>query len=495
MPTKADLRFYTIVDLNKYKTKLSNNQILPSQIAGGNSDDPLIDITDSYYVGDVTNYTDTQHPTYHNSINLTQYQSDYRSYKGYRYLNKVDGKVVRTSNNSQVVVKNDGLTLTGRSVNFVGSNGNDDYVWAAQNPQNQSTIPYTNTQQKLILNYNVYPPFQLIPHNDNNPNTYAHYSTNRFSNSYLSGAAYQNNIDAGGVSITGQRNNIRTNCETGFRLNYNTQSKGTDIGYWITPPHNYTQNVKGNRQIWYRTGAFYGHFRGSQGGGGGAGGARTRGGQCERSGGSGAAAATTKHAGFIYPLQDISYPHFNYGIPPTRITSIQSQMASGGSGGLGGSNGGAGQWGQNGGDSGSSTLIFDSENNGVQEQITYLRLTINGTRGGAGGMGSTKCHEVNDKQDRTDHVSHPGAATSWGGYGWIPCSKDYPAPPAGPGNKNDNNYYGGGGWSGAPGINATFRSYTLLGSRTLHTAETRNNDLEILVDGEWRSWNYKAYFP
>ena len=486
MTTKADLRFYTIVDLNKYKTKLSNNQILPSQLAGGNSDDPLIDITDSYYVGDVTYYTDNQHPTYHTSIDLTQYQSDYSSYKGYRYLNKVDGKVVRTSNNSQVDVKNDGLTLTGRSVDFVGSNGNDDYVWGATNVHGQHAYNYTNTQQKLALN-----PLRFIQHNDNNPHTYAHYAQNRSSNSYLSGAAYQNNIDAGGVSFTGQRNNIRTNCETGFRLNYNTQSKGTDIGYWITPPHNYTQNVKGNRQIWYRTGAFYGHFRGSQGGGGGAGGARTKGRYCERSGGKGAAAATTKHAGFIYPVQDISYPNFNYGIPPTRITSIQSQMASGGWGGLGGQNGGKGQVGQNGGNSGSSILKFDSENNGVQEQTTALSLTIHGTHGGTGGERGRACQGVNDRADRTDHVSHPGAATSWGGYGWIPCSADYPAPPGGPRNQND----GGGGWSGAPGINATFRSYTLLGSRTLHTAETRNNDLEILVDGEWRSWNYKAYFP
>ena len=486
MTTKADLRFYTIVDLNKYKTKLSNNQILPSQLAGGNSDDPLIDITDSYYVGDVTNYTDTQHPTYHNSINLTQYQEDYSSYKGYRYLNKVDGKVVRTSNNSQVDVKNDGLTLTGRSVDFVGSNGNDQYVWGAQNVHSQHVHNYTNTQGKFGGGW----PPTVIPLHDDNPDTYAHYATDRSSNSYLSGAAYQNNIDAGQVSFPGQRDSIRTNCETGFRLNYNTQSKGTDIGYWITPPHNFTQNVKGDRQIWYRTGAFYGHFRGSQGGGGGAGGARTKGRNCERSGGRAAAAATTPHAGFIYPLQDISLQN-NYGIPPTRITSIQSQMASGGWGGLGGNNGGKGQAGQDGGTSGSSTLKFDSENNGVQEQFTHLTLTIHGTQGGMYGERGSHCKEVNDRTDNTNHVSHPGSATSWSGYRWTPCSLNYPAPPGGPRNQND----GGGGWSGAPGINATFRSYTLLGSRTLHTAETTDDGLYIKVDGQLRNWSYNAYDP
>ena len=447
--SKAEKRFYTIVDLEKYKTKLSNKQISTNQIANGNTDDPLIDITDYYHTGDPSvGYPDNQHPAYPTSVNLSQEQN---GLKGYAYLNRNSTtNEVQTAN----VVK-DGLTLTGRNVNFIGSAKNleggqsahffgDDhvYVWGKQNPKGQ----FVNHVAGSDL--------------DGDPTTFAHLSQTRNPLTYLTGSQYQNNINAGDSSLSIHRDDIKNNNQTGFRINYNTQDKTSqDIGQIITPPHNHNQNIKGTRQIWYKTGSLYGHFRGSQGGAGGAGGSRSQG-QQKKSGGRSGAAATTKHSGFIYPR----------GVNTNRVYDIQSQLSIGGWGGWGGNSGSTGQWGQNGTSSGASNVKIYTEQN---QQQSLLSITINGTGYGTGGAGGRSGKSTPDTGDNPVHVDqpvNPDDVTNYNdeqltatGYNWKKNNSWYPAAP-GSGRHQEGN----GGYSGAPGISATFRSYTLIGSRELH---------------------------
>lgn len=435
----ANNRFYTIVDLEKYKTKLASNNILSTEIAGGVSDDPLIDITDAF------NNSDTQKPVSDKVVNISQEELNVVGLRGYAYLNR-DG----TTGVVQNTILKDGLNLTGRDIDFVGSGAN---VYKYTYPR--TTRDY-RAHQATITNY--YTPNDQYQTTD--PGGVGSGSTDYPPNGASSSISHGDDIDAGKASTTTHRDPIRSNNVTGFRINYNTQTKGQDIGDLITPSHSYNQGVSGTdnnnqkkRQIWMKTGSLYGHLRGAQGGGAGAAGARSQG-QEQRSGGAGGNAGKNWHAGFIYPESDNTQ----------RLTEISFTAGAGGAGGWGGKAGGSGQDGFPGGGSQQTILTFKAE----QDQ-QGLSLTIHGTGGGTCGEGGEKGDKTSDGQNGHDVQGYPTATTTHG-YTWVLPTKYHPIACGGgaPTDNRGRNKFEAGGWAGQPGITGTFRSYVLMGSRNLH---------------------------
>ncbi len=438
----ANNRFYTIVDLEKYKTKLGNKNILSTQIAGGVSDDPLIDITDAF------NNSDTQKPVSDKVVNISQEDptGTLVGLRGYAYLNR-DG----TSGVVQNTILKDGLTLTGRDIDFVGSGAN---VYKYNYP-----ITTRSYRAHLVTTTNYYTPNDQ--YQTSAPQGVGSGSTDYPPNGASSSISHGDDIDAGKASTTTHRDPIRSNNVTGFRINYNTQTKGQDIGDLITPSHSYNQGVSGTdnnnqkkRQIWMKTGSLYGHLRGAQGGGAGAAGARTQG-QEKRSGGAGGNGGNNYHAGFIYPQSNNTQ----------RLTEITFTAGAGGAGGWGGKAGQSGQDGNPGGESSQTILTFKAE----QDQ-QGLSVTIHGTGGGTTGEGGERGDQTSDGQNGHDVQGYPGQTYDQYGYTWVPATKYHPrasggGAPTGNRGRNQNEV---GGYAGQPGITGTFRSYVLMGSRELH---------------------------